>query len=205
MTSEGQWQTFSQDPLSGAVPAPPEDRTVFRLAQLALLLDVAAEVGAQIRSVDRLGLYDFLAANPFIVTSGDARQDDADRLAYRLAGFTDMQLSYASAGQRFASRRRRLQHDISLLIAYRLASIGQSGYLLTDIGHYLAQQMNSVYADAYRTSAGVVLRKLGKLSDRRLNAAADQWLGKSWLLIDFLEDIKETVPVSHRHRGEDQS
>jgi hypothetical protein len=204
MTAAEPWPGYPGDPLSGPVPEPPEDRTVFRLAQLALLLDVAAQVGAPIRTIDRLGLYDFLAANPYIATSGGENRDNADRLTLRLAGFSDMQLSYASAGQRFANRRRRLQHDMALLVAYKLATFDHSGYLLTDAGHNIARQLNSVYADAYRTSADLILRKLGRLSDRRLNAAADQWLGQSWLLIDFLEDIREAVPGSTAPRGEDQ-
>jgi hypothetical protein len=184
----------SGDALSGPVPWVPEDRQVFRLAQLALLLQVAGRNGTAVRTVDRLGLYDFFAANPFMIASVKDGKDDEDRLTLRLAGFTEQQLSYASAGQRFASRRRRLQYDMALLIAYQLTTIDGTGYVLTEMGLNMVDQLDSVYADAYRDSAAVVLRRLGKLSDRRLNEAAEKWLGQSWLLLDFLDDISETVP-----------
>jgi len=189
--------------LSDAVPGVPEDRQVFRLAQLTLLLEVAADDQAPIRTVDRLGMYDFLAANPFIVTSGGERRDEEDRVTLRLAGFTDRQLSYASTGQRFASRRRRLQHDLSLLLAYGLAAIGASGYVPTPLGRAVAEGLTSVYADAYREAAHVVLRRLRRLSDRRLAESVANWLGRDWLLIDLLDDITETtpaVPINSRGR-----
>jgi len=111
-----------------------------------------------------------------------------------LAGFSDRQLSYASTGQRFASRRRRLQHDLSLLLAYGVVAIGSRGYLLTSAGQAIAEGLTSVYADAYREAARVVLRRLGRLSDRRMRQNAAEWLGRSWLLIDLFDDIAETTP-----------
>jgi hypothetical protein len=182
--------------LSAAVPGAPEDRQVFRLAQLILLLEVAVNDGIPVQSVDRLGFYDFFAANPFVVTSGAEDRDAADRLALRLAGFTDRQLSYASTGQRFASRRRRLQHDLSLLLAYGLITLGPQGYVLTPSGRIVGAGLTSIYADAYREAAHVILRRLGRLSDRRLAENVAGWLGQSWLLIDLLDDIAETTPGS---------
>jgi len=193
--------------LSAAVPGSPEDRHVFRLAQLTLLLDVAEGNQTPVKTVDRLGLYDFFAANPFVVTSGDSDRDADDRLALRLAGFSNRQLSYASTGQRFASRRRRLQHDLSLLVAYGLVTIASNGYVLTPLGSRITEQLTSVYADAYREAARVVLQRLGRLSDRRLTENATEWLGRSWLLVDLLDDISETTPgvsdspSSGRRRG----
>jgi hypothetical protein len=190
--------------LSAAVPGAPEDRQVFRQAQLILLLEVAEEQRIPVSTVDRLGIYDFFSANPFVVTSGQRDRDAADRLTLRLAGFSDRQLSYASTGQRFASRRRRLQHDLSLLLAYGLVAIGSGGYRLTPSGRELAAGLTSVYADAYREAARIVLRRLGRLSTQKLSQSATDWLGRSWLLIDLLDDITETtpdvVPGSHRTR-----
>jgi hypothetical protein len=180
--------------LSAAVPVAPEDRQVFRLAQLVLLLETAAANQVGVRTVDRLGFYDFFAANPFVVTEGEDNRDSADRLALRLAGFTDRQLSYASTGQRFASRRRRLQHDLALLLAYKLAVVSPTGYVLTSDGQAVAEGLTSIYADAYRQAALVVLRRLGRMSDRQLTESAGRWLGQSWLLIDLLDDIEETTP-----------
>lgn len=186
--------------LSAAVPSGPEDRSVFRLAQLTLLLQVTTEEGAPVRTVDRLGFYDFFSANPFVVVSGDDDRDVADRLALRLAGFSNRQLSYASTGQRFVSRRRRLQHDLSLLVAYGLAAVDSTGYVLTSSGRELADGLGSVYAEAYRDAARLILRRLRRLSDRRLTQQANEWLGKSWLLIDVLDDVAETTPGAFHGR-----
>lgn len=190
--------------LSAAVPDGPEDRQVFRLAQLTLLLQVAGAEAAPVRSVDRLAFYDFFSANPFVVVFGDTPRDSADRLTLRLAGFSDQQLSYASTGQRFASRLRRLQHDLSLLVAYGLVTIGNEGYGLTEAGRAIASQFISVYADSYREGARVVLGRLKRLSDRNLKRSADEWLGRSWLLIDVLDDVLEATPgaTTRANRGE---
>jgi hypothetical protein len=182
--------------LSSAVPGTPEDHQAFRLAQLTLLLEVAGNEQVPVRTVDRLGFYDFFSANPFVVTSGQDDQDAADRLTLRLAGFTDRQLSYSSTGQRFASRRRRLQHDLSLLIAYDLVAIGSGQYVLTPSGRTIAEELTSAYADAYREAASVVLQRLGRLPDRRLTTRAEEWLGHPWLLVDLLDDVAETTPAA---------
>ena len=188
--------------LSSAIPTAPEDREVFRLAQLTLLMEVAQAQRIPVHTVDRLGLYDFFSANPFMVVSGEEGRDAEDRLALRLAGFSNRQLSYASTGQRFASRRRRLQHDLSLLLAYGLVAIGQRGYVLTAAGRTVAESLACVYADAYREAARVVLRRIGRLSDRRLTQQAADWLGRSWLLIDLFDDITETTPsTDHANRS----
>lgn len=185
----------SQSALTAAVPSSPEDRPVFRLAQLAVLLEVVEDEKIVVRTVDRLGFYDFFSANPFVVVSGDDKRDAADRLTLRLAGFSSRQLSYASTGQRFVSRKRRLQHDLALLIAYGLAAIGSRGYTLTASGRDLAGHLTSVYAESYREAARVVLRRLRRLSDPKLRQQADEWLGRSWLLIDVLDDVAETTPA----------
>lgn len=189
--------------LSSAVPSGPEERQAFRLGQLTLLLEVAGIERIPVRTVDRLAFYDFFSANPFVVVSGDDERDAADRLTLRLAGFSDQQLSYTSTGQRFVSGRRRLQHDLSLLMAYGVAAIDSTGYTLTESGQELANQLATVYAEAYREAARVVLRRLRRLSDRRLTEQADEWLGRSWLLIDLLDDVAETTPggIRTRNRG----
>jgi hypothetical protein len=194
----------SNHTLSAAVPSSPEDRQIFRLAQLTLLVEAAGVESIPVPTVDRLGFYDFFAANPFIVVSADNERDAADRLTLRLAGFSDRQLSYASTGQRFASRLRRLQYDLSLLIAYGVVVIDSSGYTLTSRGREVAAELVSVYAEAYRDAAGVILRRLRRLTDTQLTQQAEQWLGQSWLLIDVLDDVAETTPEvinNERSRG----
>lgn len=174
----------------GAAPWDAESHDIFRLAQLVLLLSVTAHVGNPVSNLDRLGYYDFLAANPFVVVPAtDVARDNRDRLKLKLAGFTEDQLSYASTGQRWVSRRRRLQHDLALLVAYGLVSLDDAAITLTDRGIALATEMSTIYADAYRTSADVVVRRLAQLSDTRLRNSVQNWLGTSWLRLDLLDDV----------------
>ncbi|WP_338069306.1 hypothetical protein, partial [Streptomyces antimycoticus] len=86
----------------------PEDEVTFRLAQLLLLLDAVAEQDVKGASLERIGYYDFLSANPFLVVDSDGREGNM----LRLAGFDPRVLSYASSSQRFTSRRERIQHDL---------------------------------------------------------------------------------------------
>ncbi|MCV7175448.1 hypothetical protein [Mycolicibacterium sphagni] len=156
------------DALMAAVPRAPETHRIFRLAQMLLLLDVAKRGGRKIPTVDRLGYYEFLADSPFIVIEGNAKRDEGDRLALELAGFVCDQLAYASSGHRFASRRRRIQHDLSQLISYGLIGLGRDGYEITANGMSIAGALRSVYADAYRVSADIVLRRLSSMSNSQL-------------------------------------
>jgi hypothetical protein len=174
------------------MPVTIESRSTFRLGRLVLFLAVATDRGRPVPSVDRLGYYEFFADNPFVIIDGNAAADESDRLALEMAGFSPVQLSYASTGQRFVSRRQRLLHDLALLVARDLVRIGESGYETTTLGSGLAGSLNSIYADAYRTSASIVLRRLGALSAAGLDRAARGWLGESWLLIDLLDDINAT-------------
>ena len=180
--------------LTSPVPFVPEERVVFRLAQLLLLLEGVEAAGITIPSVDRLAHYEFFAANPFVVVSTDAARDAFDRTRLRLAGFINQQLSYASTGQRFYTRRQKLQNDLAILVSYGLVRIGVSGYELTDRGRQVSAQLSSVYATSYRESVDIVVRRLSRLSDKRLIESAHRWLGHSWLLIDLLDDVTESSP-----------
>jgi hypothetical protein len=185
--------------LHDAMPWTAEAYDVFRLAQLALLLSVTAEVKKPVSDIDRLGYYDFFAANPFVVISPTrTARDQHDRLTLKLAGFTEDQLSYASTGQRWVSRRRRLQHDLALLVSYGLVSLHDGTIALTESGTALADNMATVYADAYRTSARVVVRRLAQLSDTRLRRSVQDWLGTSWLHIDLFDDVTPESGTTQR-------
>ena len=158
--------------LTAPVPHGPEERTAFRLAQLLVLLTVAHDMQADIRTVDRLAYYEFFAANPFVAVSGANEKDIEDRLDLRLAGFLEGQLTYATAGQRFIGRRQRLQHDLALLIAYGLAEVTDKGYSVTQLGLDTATRLEAQYKDQYSRSAHVILGRLRRLSDRRLREKA---------------------------------
>lgn len=156
----------------------PEHDPVFRLAQLLLLLRTLHDGSSSPTgtNLERLAYYDFFSANPYLVVG----PDDADRARLVMAGFDDRSLSYASSGQRFTSRRERLQHDLALLVAYGLAEANVQGgavtYGVTPAGGELASRFTALYARAYVTSADMVVRRLRRLSDSKLRESARQWL-----------------------------
>lgn len=165
----------------------PETLDAFRLGQLVLLLSVAADARAVPVDIDRLGYYDFFAANPFLVIG----EDDPGRVELALVGFEVRNLDYQSSSHRFSNRRGRLQHDLAWLLSRGLAHVagsrGRVGYLLTDRGMELASRFTALYAQAYQQSASHVIRKLRPLSDARLRKDAKQWLRAESLLIDLYD------------------
>jgi hypothetical protein len=166
----------------------PERLMWFRLGQLILLLRAAAEANTGPLTIDRLGYYDFLSANPFLVV--DAETVEGTDL--QLAGFSERNLDYQSAPQRFANRRARLQHDLNLLVAYGLVELKVDrrrslGFVLTDSGHAIASSFRSLYADQYRRSAVLVIGRLKMLSDLRLRERAHTWLRAEGLLMDLYD------------------
>lgn len=175
----------------------PDSHLFFRLGQLLLLLVVANSLNKPVKSIDRLAYYDFFAANPYAMLDGTNPETDArDRLSLQLAGFKEGQLSYSAVGNRFANRRSRIRHDLGLLVAYGLATVEPDKYVASEKGRTLGMELSTVYADAYRIAAEIALTRLVRLSDRRLIETTEELLGKSWLLIDFLEDVKEVDLMS---------
>jgi hypothetical protein len=85
----------------------PEDDIIFRLAQLLLLLTSVDQLGNSGVSLERLGCYDFLVANPMLVFTDEA---DPDRTRLLMAGFDGRALSYASLAEVALSDRRGVQH-----------------------------------------------------------------------------------------------
>lgn len=166
----------------------PERLTAFRLGQLLVLFDVATGQGPnQSLDIDRLGYYDFFAANPYLIVEPGSR----DRVELALAGFDERNLDYQSSSQRFSNRRARLQHDLALLVAYDLVTViarnGRVAYIITERGRGLAEQFSALYALAYRRSAEIVTGQLKGLSDKRLREQAEEWLRAKSLLIDLYD------------------
>ncbi|MFF3381331.1 ABC-three component system middle component 2 [Streptomyces sp. NPDC002680] len=154
----------------------PEDEVQFRLAQLLLLLAALAGQNLPGATLERIGYYDFLSANPFLVVETGSREASL----LRLAGFDPRTLSYASSGQRFTSRRERIQHDLSLLVAYGCCSAsaeqGSLLYRITDHGCHLSSQLTTTYASSFSTAAEIVVGKLRRMSDTRLRKESATWL-----------------------------
>ncbi|WP_083898494.1 ABC-three component system middle component 2 [Nocardia vinacea] len=153
----------------------PEDDVVFRLAQLLLLLASLQRMREPGIALERLGCYDFLVANPLLVLTDEK---DMDRKRLLLAGFDGRALNYASPAHRFTTRRERLQHDLALLIAYGLVTptVDKSiFYTITPSGIDLAGKFTAVYARSYCLSVDIIVRRLERLSDKRLREAVHTW------------------------------
>ena len=157
----------------------PEDDVIFRLAQLLLLLESLRRNEISGATLERLSYYDFLVANPLLVLTNE---DDPDRLRLLMVGFDSRALMYASPSQRFTSRRERLQHDLSHLVAYGLATpqVDQGVlYSITQEGRSLADRFTAIYSRAYYSSADILVKRLSKLSDKRLRENAQDWISVS--------------------------
>lgn len=165
----------------------PEDHVTFRLAQLLLLLWTLRGSDSAGAHLERLGYYDFFAANPHLLLS----DQDPERGQLLMAGFDPSALSYASPGQLFSSRRERLQHDLALVVSYGLVDIrrepGRVTYGITDEGERIASQFTALYARAYVSSAETVISRLRKLSDSRLRVDARNWLRAPATLLDLID------------------
>jgi hypothetical protein len=148
----------------------------FRLARLILLLAVVEELEPAGVDAERLGVYDFLAANPLLVARDEG---DPDRLTLRLAGFDDRALGYASPAHRFATGQLRLPADLGRLVAHGLVTVTVAGrirYRLTPRGRLMAGQFTAMYARSYTAAAGIVVRRLRRLSGRKLRDNLRDWL-----------------------------
>lgn len=197
------------DLITGESSNAPEDYTTFRLAQLIILLDEIAPAESKGIGLERIAYYDFFAANPFaIFESGDV----SERARLHRASFDERQLSYASTGSRFANRRRQLQHDFALLIAYGLAAPRGGGYGVTGRGTTFVGALSALYADQYRESVRVVHTRLKRLSDTQLADSARKWLQTPSLLLDLYgssdsatEQVTDAsaLPPNQHHDGVD--
>jgi hypothetical protein len=182
--------TQPPDPLALAWEGP-EEHTRFRLAQLIIAFSIAEKQGVLMRTIDRIAIYDFFTSNPFAMLDMTDDRDSADALRLELVGFAAGQLSYASVGQRFASRRERIRNDIAVLVSRGLVQVGPEAFEITPLGLETADQLDTAYADAYRIALDIILRRLSRMSDAKLNEAVAIWSGRHWLLLDLLDDVTE--------------
>jgi hypothetical protein len=154
----------------------PDDSAVFRHARLVLLLHASAGYAPEGIDTERLGIYDFLAVHPLLLARDD---DDPDRLALRLAGFDQRATGYASPTQRYVRGRLLLARDLAALIGRGLVEMNAGGrvrYRLTPQGESVASQFTSMYADSYLFAARTVMRRVRRLSGRKLREGLRQWL-----------------------------
>lgn len=171
----------------------PEIEREFRAARLLLLFDVAEHDSRKLASIDRIAIYEFFSDNPWMIIEGERPLDRRDRLAIEVAGFAIDQLAYSSVSFRYLSRRELIRDDMGFLLVRGLILVQHDQYRISSRGMMIAAQMHSSYAQAYRTSAGIVVRRLASRSNNALEKDVERWLGKSWLLLDLLEDVKDPL------------
>ncbi|WP_433086653.1 hypothetical protein ACQP1P_13785 [Dactylosporangium sp. CA-052675] len=150
----------------------PDEFAVFRRARLLLVLLAAAEP----LDAERLGAYEFLAGQPLLVARAE---DDPDRTALRLAGFDDRTVAYASPAQRYVTAQLSLGKDLAALVAQGLVAVTAAGrvtYRLTEEGATMARRFTAMYAQSYITAVRIVIRRLRRLSGRKLRENLRQWL-----------------------------
>ncbi|MFG2039732.1 hypothetical protein [Dactylosporangium sp. NPDC048998] len=151
----------------------PDDLTAFRQARILLVLAGAGEEGVD---AERLGVYEFLAGHPLLLARAE---DDPDRTALRLAGFDDRNVAYASPAQRFVTAQLHLGRDLAALVArglVRVTAAGRVTYRLTDEGATMASRFTAMYAQSYITAVRIVIRRLRRLSGRKLREGLRHWL-----------------------------
>jgi hypothetical protein len=175
---------------TAAAPRRPDDLLEFRLGRLLILMDSVPELtSAKPLHLERLGYYDFFADSPFLILEAE----DPLRRRLLLEGFSERSLSYHSSAQRFTNRRARLRHDLALLYARALVEIKTEGrhvtFDLSEKGHEAAARLGTLYADGFRSSAEIVVRRLNRLSDKKLNESAGGWLRAESFLVDLYEPI----------------
>jgi hypothetical protein len=175
-----------QPPLTGRLR--PDDVPEFRHAQLLLLLTEARALSVSL-DLHRLGVTDFAASNPLMILE----PSDLNYRRLRLAGFTDHPLSNAAPGQRYATRRARLVADLTRLVSLGLIRMAAADtrrvFHITDRGVEFAERLISVYADAYRASAGMMLARISRisrLSDSQLQGELANWLRADPVMFDLL-------------------
>jgi hypothetical protein len=166
--------TQDRVPPPGVLPA--ERDELFRLARLTLLLAAAEDAYPDGVDAERLGIYDFLAANPLLLARAET---DPDRLGLLMAGFDDRALGYASPTQRYVTGQEALPGDLARLVAYGLVTCTVASrirYRLTDRGHDLAVQFTAMYARSYTAAARIVVGRLRRMSGRKLRDNLRNWL-----------------------------
>ncbi|MDP9796910.1 hypothetical protein J2S43_005422 [Catenuloplanes nepalensis] len=169
----------------------PENTAAFRCARLLLLMLVVEENVPLGIDAERLGAYDFLAAHPLLLARAP---DDPDRPALRRAGFDDRALAYASAGQRLVTAQQHLGRDLSTLLGAGMVVLGAAGrvrYRLTPEGRSAASALNAAYARSYADAARIVVRRLRRLSGRRLRQTLRECISHPYLPVSSHLPLKD--------------
>lgn len=160
----------------------------YRWAHLLIVGAVhASEARQRPLTLDRLAMYDFFTSHPFLIVETESA---AGRRLIR-EGLEPRSLTYASAPDRLANRRQRIQSDVTALVARDLMSVTASeGRLvcrLTGDGAQTSGSLTSLYAQAVATSGKLIVALLDRVADKTLRTKATEWTSHRALMIDVLE------------------
>lgn len=165
-----------------------ESEDVFNSARLLLLFNViSSALGGKGTSINRLGYYDFFSAQPFLVFS----EYSSTKIDLVLKGFELTTVSYMSSSQRFSNRREKLKYYLSSLLIRDLISIqnvdGEILYYITPRGKDIVNYFKTLYSLSYCQSAEIIVKKLSKLGDKRLDNEAKEWLKAKSFMMDLYD------------------
>jgi predicted transcriptional regulator len=165
-----------------------EDEDLFNSARLLILFDALSNLSQDGVPIERIAYYDFFSAHPFLVIGKDETDLKLDLLYY---GFESTTIGYISSSQRFSNRRERLKHFLAKLLMRDLIQLkNQDGlflYSITEHGTTTSSQFKSLYMEAYKKSAAIIVSKLARLSDKKLSQNAREWLKAEPFIIDLYD------------------
>ena len=170
-----------------------EDAIVFNSARILLLLNVLEK--RKDVDLEKLNYYDFFSANPFHMIS----KEEPEYLSLELVGMKSFTINYINSSQRFQTKRALLKHYLAILVGKELVDVfnqdGKITFQITDKGGAIAKSIQSMYADAYQTSAKIITKKLNSFSNTKLSKfAAMKIEGKTFQmdLYDMVDEAHET-------------
>ncbi|SCE01831.1 MULTISPECIES: hypothetical protein [unclassified Streptomyces] len=151
----------------------PEDEVPFRLAQL--LLDAVTAQDANGTTLGRIGYYDFLSANPFLVVPPRRGRQPLATGRIRPAG-PGLRVLLPAVHKPARTYPARPGAPGGLR-CYRIRNRdGSLTYSITEAGQDLGGRFTATYATSFTTASGIVVRQLRKLTDKRLREQTARWL-----------------------------
>lgn len=167
----------------------PEDITMFNSARLLLLFEKLNNIGfSKPIDMERLSLFDFFSANPFLILD----KNDPSWIELESIGFETLTIDYMSSSQRFRTKRSKLKSHLAFLYMKGLISNDKESrtlqlYSITEEGMRVASNFRTIYANNYRRSVEIVVKKLKGMSDTKLWKNSNVWLEARSFQIDLYD------------------
>ena len=165
-----------------------EDDTIFNMGRLLVLFLIFEGIFPEDSiNLDRIAYYDFFASQPFLIFHDDKRA----KIELLYYGFEASTVGYISSSQRFTTRRERLKIYLSGLLMRNLIQVknleGRYTYSITTRGKEVASKFRSMYIEAYKSSAVLTIKKIYRLSDKKLELQAKEWLRAEPFMIELYD------------------